>query len=226
MAASATNTNQASPIKVHHYIRTFFATVIGALGLLLIIVSILALWVNLTVTTTPAFVDTLGPLVTKPAVQDFVVDKLSGAFLTNDLGPVRDVAEQLLPVGVRNGKTDVQLKEAITPIVKDSLRSIIAKPGFSILWHDTLASIHPDFKSQFLSNSESVHLNLHPVLLGVIDQFSGTKLSFIKDQFMKDAKAIPADMGNVELKGESLGRARKIYNYVKRAWLHWLPWLY
>jgi hypothetical protein len=77
---------QTTP-KVHHYVRTTVAAILGSLALLLVSASVLIVWANRTLTDTPTFVSTLGPVIERPELQDFVAQKV-----TINAGPLVDAA--------------------------------------------------------------------------------------------------------------------------------------
>lgn len=200
------------PQEVHHYFRTFFASVFGFLAVSLLIVSILVVWLGSTLSNTNQYVKTVAPLVTKPEVRDFVTDKAEEALLDNKDAPVRDIAEQLLGPEKTAGKTDEQLRVEIKPIVDEALNKVISSEVFTNLWKETNRTIHAQLINQLNKNTDSFTLNLHPVIVGVIDELGTTRLSFIKDKL--DVKE---DMGVVKVEGKQLENVRNVYNYFKKA---------
>src|SRR5580765_5153003 len=161
-----TKPSSVSQTTKHHYVRTLFSSFFGFIALALIIVSILVIWLNRTLTDTGQYVKTVAPLVTKPDVQNFVVDKASSALLDNNDAPIQDIASQLLTPDQIAGKTDEQLKAQVTPIVKDSLRSVVASPAFAVLWKTNNQQIHGQLISQLRSNSQTIQLNFHALNRG------------------------------------------------------------
>ena len=139
MAKPAQVKNQPITPKVHHYIRTTVSSFFGIVAVTLLLISILVFWVSQTVTNTDQYVKTVGPLVSKPEVQNFVSDKITDLILgdvnmepknhqpqngpnqsnqnDNEGVPVRDLASQLLPAEQVAGKTDEQLKAEIKPAI-------------------------------------------------------------------------------------------------------------
>ncbi len=208
------NTKATSTPKVHHYIRTTISSIFGFIALALIIVSILVVWLDQTLTNTNEYVKTVAPLVTKPAVQNFVVGKASSALLDNKDAPIQDIASMLLPADQVAGKTDAQLKAQITPIITDSLHSVLASPAFASLWRTNNRDIHAQLIAQLGSESQTIKLNFHPLITGVIDQLGTTKLGFVKDKL-----APPADAGQVTIQGKQLANVRKVYNYFRTGML-------
>lgn len=215
MANSNNKQTTKQPIKqkeAHHYIRTLFASLFGFFAVSLIITSILVVWLGRTLTNTDQYVKTVGPLVTKPEVQDFVVTSISDALLENDEAPIRDIATQILGNEKIVGQIDEQLKIAVRPIVEENLRSVVASDEFTKLWADSNRSIHSQLITQLKSDSQDFTLNFHPLIVGVVDQLGATKLSFVKDKL-----EIKEDMGVIKLEAKKLDEARQVYDYFQKA---------
>lgn len=211
-----TTNNKTNPntLPKHHYIRTTFAALFGFFALSLIIVAILVVWLNVTISSTDQYTKTVAPLVTNPDVQVFVVDKASTAVLENEGAPIRDIATQLLGESQVTGTTDEQLRAAVTPIVKDSLRSVIASPAFAALWKTSNSAIHAQLISQLKSDSPTIELNFHPLVADVINELGTTKLGFVKDKL-----EIKDDAGKVTIKEKQLDNVRNVYDYFQKAML-------
>lgn len=198
----------------HHYIRTFFSSVFGFFALSLIIISILVVWLNRTISNTDQYTKTVAPLVTSPDVQNFVVDKASSSVLDNKDAPISDIAKQLLGDAQVAGKTDTELRAEVTPIVKDSLRSVVASPAFANSWKSNNQAIHAQLISQLKSDSSTIELNFHPLITDTVNELGTTKLGFVKDKLdLKD------DAGKVTVEGKQLNNVRKVYDYFQKAML-------
>lgn len=196
----------------HHYIRTIVSSLFGFLALALIIISILVVWVDHTVTNTDAYTKTVSPLVSDPDIQAFVVDRASSALLDNSEAPIRDIATELLGADVVARSADGQLKAAVTPIIKDSLTTVVSSSQFATLWSNSNREIHAQLISQLKGSAPNIQLNFHPLIVGAINQLAETKLGFIKDKL--DLKA---DVGTVSVQGDQLEKARKVYDYFQKA---------
>jgi len=83
------------PVTHRHVARTLLASVFGTFATLLIMVTILAVWVNRTLTNTETYTKTVAPLVTKPEVQQLIADRISTE-LEASL-PQEEAAKALLP---------------------------------------------------------------------------------------------------------------------------------
>lgn len=211
----ATKSQQnAKPSSSHHFIRTFFSSIIGSLALLLIILSIITVWINRTVTDTNTYVKTVAPLVLEADVQNFVVSKASEALLDNNDAPIRDIANELLTPNEIAGKTDEQLRTEIRPIIEESLSSVITSQSFANIWESNNRSIHTQLIFQLESDADEIKLDFHPLITGAIDQLKATKLAFVTDKL-----DIPVDAGQVTLEDKQLSNFRNVYDLFNKAML-------
>jgi hypothetical protein len=198
----------------HHYVRTIFSSLFGFFALALIIVSILVVWLDGTISSTSQYTKTVAPLVADPDVQAFVVEKASGALLESKDAPIGDIALGLLGEAQVAGKTDEQLRTEVTPIVKENLKKVIASPAFAELWKANNSAIHAELIKQLKSSSPTIELDFRPLIEGVINELSTTDLAFIKDGIeLKD------DAGKITLKEKQLDNVRKVYDYFQKAML-------
>lgn len=204
------NLQTSQPTKQHHYIRAFFSSFFGFIAIALIIISILALWLNRTLTNTDHYVSTVAPLVTEPDVQNFIVDKASNALVDNQNIPIANISAQILGIEQIVGKTDQQLRAQVMPIVKDSFRSVVTSPNFATLWKDTNRNIHSSLITQLATGAPIVGLNFHPLVVGIVDQLGMTKLSFLKNNIQ-----LKNDVGLATIMGKQLDSIRKVYASLK-----------
>src|SRR5258708_29303248 len=101
-----------------HHVRTLFAALFGVVALVLVLFSILAVWLNQTLTNTQLFVDTMSPLASQPDVQNFIAEKAAGQIV--DSAPTADLAQQFLPAGSTVGKTDADVQAVVKPVMRQS----------------------------------------------------------------------------------------------------------
>lgn len=202
----ATPVNNGSVPK-HHWVRTPLASFLGAVSLVLIILSILGLWVKHTATNTNSYTRAIAPLVTKPEVQALVVDKASDALLENTDAPIRDIAAQLFGAAAIVNKTDQQLAAEVDPIVRGTVKSIVASKEFAELWESSNRAAHAVLMSQINSESTEARLNFQPLILGVLAKLEGTRLAFVNDKL-----ELKEDSGIVVIKGDQLSKIKRAYN--------------
>lgn len=198
----------------HHYVRTIVSSFFGFLALTLIIISIVVVWLDHTLTNTNQYVRTVAPLVKDPDVQQFVISKATESLTDNKDAPVHDVAVRLLGEAQVAGKTDDQLRAEVKPIVQASIQSVVISPQFATLWQNTNRDVHGQLLAQLKGGNETIKLNFQPLITGVISELSTTKLSFIKDNL-----DLPDDVGVVVITGRQLDTVRKVYDYFTKAML-------
>lgn len=159
-----------------HTIRTLFAALFGSVAILLLLFSVVTVWLNRTVTDTNTFVATVGPVASKPEVQELVADKLSTAFLENDELDIKQAAKEFLTKSERTGKDTEQLRDALRTFFEGQILIVVQSDRFNELWKQTLQTTHGSFLSQLNSGSDNIRLNLRPTFDGVVDQLNETKL--------------------------------------------------
>lgn len=206
-----TKTTQQEPHK-HHYIRTSFAALFGFLAVILLIASVLVVWLGGALTNTDQYVKTVGPLVDKPEIQNFIVQKASDGLLENEEAPIQEIANQLLGENQTANLPVDQIKSQVRPIVEQNLAKVVKSQEFANIWKNGNRDIHAQLISQLNSNKEELTLNFRPVIDGAINSLSGTQLAFVKDKI--DLKE---DVGTLKFEAQNLNNLRKVYDYVKKA---------
>jgi hypothetical protein len=211
MATSKQKTTAPAASPVHHYFRTLVSSLFGFLAVALIMLSVIVVWLGNTLTNTNQFTRTVGPLVTNADVQTFVVDKASDALLDNKDVDIKDIAGQVLGQDKLAGKTDEQLRAETKESVKTSVQQVVSSQTFAVLWQTNIRQIHAQLVHQLNMNPSTVTLDFHPLIVGVIDQLTATKLSFIKDKM-----ELKPDDGKVMLEGKQLANVHKVYVATKQ----------
>ena len=194
-----------------HHIRTFFAGLAGTLAVALVLVSIMIVWLNRTLTDTPTYVNAVSPLITQPAVQTFVADKVSRQILQS--APAQDMAMALLPSGSFSAsETDEQLQAQLLPIIKADVLNVLRSPGFADLWRNTNTSIHSSLVSQLGgSASDQLTLDMTPAIAGVMDLLKTTLLSPVVEH-----ADIKPGSGVVTLKDSKIVQFHQYYTWFQR----------
>jgi len=204
--------NQKQKVQHSHHVRTFFASLFGTLAVVLILVSILVVWLNRTLTDTNTFSSTVAPLVTKPAIQNFVAQKVSDQ-LSQNVSP-QNLVTTLLPSVQTAGKTDQQLTALVQPVIKSSVVSIVRSPAFKQQWEDTVSSAHAQFISQIKGNSTELTLDLSPAINDVVNDLKQTNLAQVSNHI-----SVTPGTGKLDIKGNAIEKARHFYNLFQKATL-------
>lgn len=204
------NNNLRVTSQKHHYIRTILASIFGTLALVLIFLSILVVWLNRTLTDTSTYVSTVAPLVSKPAIQNFVAEKATQQLLTS--ASINDIAGTLLPAEEINGKSADQLQQLVKPIITANVLQIFRSQPFASLWADTNRSAHQQFIRQLNTNSSQITLDLSPLVNGIIEQLKTTRLSPVSAHLnLKPSNAM------LNLKGSIVDKMHAGYTIFKRS---------
>jgi hypothetical protein len=199
-------TNKQNPSQIQtHKIRTFFASIAGIIAIYLILASVTVIWLNRTLTNTPTYVSTVAPLVKKPAIQNFIAQKVTNQILQN--APTQDLANSLLSPSELSGKpTPNQLKAKLTPIINADVISIVSTESFATLWKNTNTTAHEQLINQLNSNSGEVQLNLNPAITQVVNELKSSKLSSVAPNI-----TVSSTTGNLDIKNSGLKKAHRYY---------------
>lgn len=193
---------------VHHYARTILASLLGILALFLILSSIFTVWLNRTLTDTDVYMSSVAPLVTKPEVQNFVVQKASDSLLKDQ--DLSELASKILTPEEVAGKTPEQVNALAREVVETSIKQVVVSPGFAQLWLDTNRAAHESLIKQLDSDSNELTLDLSPLVLGIVDQLKATKLGPVVSEI-----DIKPENAKLNLKGGAIDQAHENYQNFK-----------
>jgi hypothetical protein len=191
-----------------HHVRTFFASVFGAVGIWLILTSILVVWLNQTLTNTNTFTSTVAPLITKPAIQNFVRQKVDTQIIQDT--NFHELAAALLPASQIAGKTDAELQAIAAPFIDKNVAGVIQSQDFADLFRNTVQSAQKQLVTQLGGSSSKITLDLSPAVSGVISQLKQTELAPLSDQLN-----VKPGTGILNLSGSSIDKLHIIYKAFK-----------
>ncbi|HUC79214.1 MAG TPA: hypothetical protein VMQ58_03150 [Candidatus Saccharimonadales bacterium] len=196
---------QTSPNPQTHKLRTFFAAIAGIVAIYLILASVTVVWLNSTVTNTSDYVNTVAPLVKKPAIQNFVAEKVTDQLLSN--APLQDLANSLLPASdLANNPSVAQIKAQLQPIIQSTVLQIVQSQSFATLWRNTNQTAHAALINQINNNDGQIQLNLHPAITGVVNDLRGTKLNVVATKV-----TIKPDTGVLNIKSTGISKVHRYY---------------
>lgn len=199
----------ASDVLKHHYVRTIFASIFGAIALWLIVASVLVVWLNRTVTDTNTYVTAVAPLASKPEVKEFITQKIDEQ-ITNSASPEEIALVVLKPEEIR-GKTPDQIKTLTTTVVRQELNKVISLAEFTTLWRDTNQSVHKQALTQLQSNESEVTLDFDKTVFETTKLLSTTRLAPIVGQVKIDS-----GQATVKIKRSDLQTVRGVYDWLQR----------
>ena len=188
-----------------HKVRSFFAAVSAIIGIYLILSSISVIWLNRTLTNTGAYVSTVAPLVTKPAIQKYIAQEVTTAILKNS--PTENLASALLPVSEASANLNTeQLNDLMRPIIESDATKIVQSPSFVNLWRQTNQTAHQALISQLNNNSGQINLNLSPAITGLIAELNNSQLSAVAGHI-----SVTPNTGKLSIKSGSIVQAHHYY---------------
>lgn len=159
-----------------HHVRTFFAGLLGTIAVSLILLSITVVWLNRTLTDNATYVATVTPLATKPAIQNFIAEKLTEQILNSS--QTQDLALTLLPPSAFSQGVPIdQLQAQLNPVIRAYVLQVVRAPKFVTLWVDTNKSLQSSLVRQLnQSNLSQLTFDLTPMLKGAIELLQDTQL--------------------------------------------------
>lgn len=159
--------------------RSVAAAVLIVVGCVLAPVSLVAVWTDGQVSDTDRFVQTVGPLVSDPAVQAALTERVTATvFEYVDVQGLADeaivalAAQGLPPLLVErlNGFTPA-LASATTDFVRDKVGELVASPGFASAWDQAVRVAHQQAVTVLSGDSQgivvrgdTVYLDLAPFI--------------------------------------------------------------
>ncbi len=186
------------------------AALCGFIASLLIAGSILVVWANRTLTDTSTYVATVGPVLSTPALDDFVATQVTSQVLRS--APPGQIASSLLTPAQIAGQTPQQLDALLTPVIGSSVVQILRSPQMHALWVQTNQTDHAAFIQQLDAGDSAITLDLTPLVNGVTSQMAQTKLAPVASKI-----ALPSGKTTVQIKGTALEKVRTCYHLLKTA---------
>lgn len=177
--------------------------------MLLVTASILLAWANHTLTDTSAYVQTVGPILARPGIQDAIANKLADQILRS--GSAEDLASKLLSPAEVAGKTPAQLESQLRPVLHDSVVGVLKSPKVQRAWEDTNRNLHAELIRQLDTGATEIALDITPLETTVIDALKQSKLAPVADK-LDDGPTKPMVIG---LAGKPLERIRQGYRLLR-----------
>ena len=192
-----------------HKVRSFFSASGAIIGIYLILSSISVIWLNRTLTNTTTYVDTVAPLVTKPAIQKYIAQEVTTAILKNSA--TQSLASALLPASETSSILNTtQLNNLLRPIIETDAIDIVQSPSFVSLWRSTNQTAQATLISQLNNNSGQIDLNLSPAITGLIAELNNSKLSALAGHI-----TVTPNTGKLAIKSNNIVQAHHYYRLYK-----------
>ncbi len=200
----------AGDVSKHHYVRTIVSSIFGVIALWLIILSILVVWLNRTITDTNTYVSTVTPLASQPAVKDFIRQKIDEQ-ITKSVSD-SDLAQQLLTSSQIQGKTNGKLHNLVITQVNKQVETVLNSSRFVTLWRDTNRTAHRQLVSQLNSGSPEITLDFTKTLTGTLELLGSTRLAPVVGNLQIDS-----GQAVIKLKSSEITSIHKAYKQFQQA---------
>ena len=191
----------------HHKLRSFFSSIFGVAAVFFIVSSVTVVWLNRTLLDNKTYVTTVSPLVSKPAVQNLIANKLSNQLIHQS--QINEVAQAVLPTSDLNGSnTPSQLKILVKPIIESDIVGIINSPSFQSLWTNTNKTAQSQFITALKANSGALSLNLHPAIEGIVTELKNSQLSAVASHI-----SVGSTTGILNVQANKISKIRSYYKF-------------
>lgn len=197
-----------TPRAPKHRVRTLFAALLGTIATTLILVSVLSVWVNKTLTDTDTYTAAVTPLVEQRDVQMLLANRLTSVIIDSSTANV--AAEKLLSASQRSTKTPDELLEALRPTVFSTVTEVLQSPRFYKVWEQTNRTAHAQLLTQLRTGSKNLTIDLSPILTTTLEQLKLTRLAPLVaglDMTGSDLK--------IDLTGSGIDKAHDYYTWVQ-----------
>ncbi|HEY0815216.1 MAG TPA: hypothetical protein VGE11_18250 [Pseudonocardia sp.] len=203
-----------------------------ALGLLLIPVSVLAIWTNNQISDSERFVATVSPIAEDPTVQSALADRITTEILSRvDIQQtINDAVDALAAQGVPPRVVD-RLHDLTGPLadgargfVRGKIGELVASPAFVQAVHQSTDVVHQQLQTVLSGQSSAIAIQGSNAVLDLYPFIEAAKQQLVASGFTAAAK-IPAIHPTVDLfPASTLVRAQTAYRLLDAA-ATWLPWL-
>jgi hypothetical protein len=174
-------------------VRRTFVTLLIILTAIGVAASTTAVWAHQVVFDTNRFVETVGPLIDDPNVQDALATRLSDAIMTG-LDVENRVASTLTQVGPQDLPISASvlagpITEGIQSFLHDRIQQLLATDAVRTVWftalrnaHDQAVSILRGDSSTITIQGDTAYLNLLPLVNDALTSLEGTLSDLLNRQ--------------------------------------------
>ncbi len=192
-----------------HKLKTFLASIFGIIAVYLIIASVSVVWLNQTLTNSNVYVKTVTPLISKPAIQKFIAEKVTQQITKQT--SLQNLASTLLPSGNLSTQQNAALQQQVNNLIEQNVINIVQTPSFAALWKTTNQTAHAELLKQLNNpNLSSLTINLSPSVNAVLNDLNTTPLASVVSQI----NLSPTD-GVINIKSNNLNRLHQYYEWFK-----------
>ncbi|MBK1786980.1 hypothetical protein [Prauserella cavernicola] len=212
--------------------RAIGAAVLGVLGCLLTLVSLLSVWVNNQVSDTDRFVATMSPVIREQSVRAAITDRLTAAVFTHlDVSALTDravtaLAQRGVPpeaIGPLRGLSG-PLESSVHGFVHERIGAVVASPTVAELWDRAIRTGHGQLNAVLSGDNPNVVVSNGEVRLDLAPFVAEVKQQLVAEGFTV-ADRIPDLHPTITVaNARTLERGRTVYSVLDQA-AAWLPWV-
>ncbi|GAA4697147.1 hypothetical protein GCM10023215_39120 [Pseudonocardia yuanmonensis] len=208
------------------------SAVLLVLGLLLVPVSVLAIWTNNQISDTDRFVATMGPVLEDPAVQTAVAGRVTQEiFAQVDVQQLANQAVDALaaqglpaPIADRLHGLTGPLADGTRSFVQEKVQELVSSPTFVAAGQQALTVTHEQLAAVLAGQSSAISVQGTHAVLDLYPFIEAAKQRLVADGFELAAR-IPAIHPTVPLfPASTLIRAQTLYQLLDVS-ATWLPWV-
>ncbi|OLT22302.1 hypothetical protein BJF78_07825 [Pseudonocardia sp. CNS-139] len=208
------------------------SVVLLVLGLLLVPISVFAIWTNNQISDTDRFVATVGPVVEDPTVQAALANRITTeVFAQLDVQQIADqgidaLAAQGVPPQVVDRLRDLTgpLAEGARGFVQGRINALVASPAFVDAAQRALTVSHDQMVAVLSGQSSAITVEGGSAVLDLAPFIDAAKQQLVASGFAA-AGRIPEIHPTIELfPASTLIRAQSAYRFLDAA-ATWLPWV-
>jgi hypothetical protein len=208
------------------------SAVLLVLGLLLVPVSVLAVWTHNQLSDTDRFVATMGPVLEDPAVQTAVAGRVTQEIFTQvDVQQLANQAVDALaaqglpaPIADRLHGLTGPLADGTRSFVEGEVQDLVSSPAFISAGQQALTGTHQQFAAVLAGQSSAISVQGADAVLDLYPFIEAAKQRLVASGFELAAR-IPAVHPTIALfPASTLIRAQTAYHLLDVT-ATWLPWV-
>ncbi|MCE3556564.1 hypothetical protein LWC33_34650, partial [Pseudonocardia sp. RS11V-5] len=233
-ASPAPSVPPPPPVRARRPVRwaSLGSAVLLVLGLLLVPVSVLAVWAHNQISDTDRFVATMGPVLEDPAVQTAVTDRVTQEiFAQVDVQQLANQAVDALaaqglpaPIADRLHGLTGPLADGTRSFVQGKVQDVVSSPAFIAAGQQALTLTHQQLAAVLAGQSSAITVQGGDAVLDLYPFIQAAQQRLVADGFALAAKIPPVHPTITLFPASILVRGQTLYHLLDVA-ATWLPWV-
>jgi ElaB/YqjD/DUF883 family membrane-anchored ribosome-binding protein len=165
-------------------VRNGWAKALAVIAVVLFTFSVTAVWLNRTVTNTDAWVSTMSPLASQPAIQNYVASEASNAIIGRL--DIESLVKQALPPEAQPLAGPVTV--AVEGFIRQTAQRFTQSKQFQTLWtqinkegHTIIVAVINGEPEAIKTSNGQVTLNIGTVVVNIKERLSAAGLTFVNN---------------------------------------------